>query len=145
MDKFHHCGQRGQTIVEFAFVLPLFMLILMGIIEFGMAFSDYSDLQNVARSTARAAALGQSEKDIRASAAKNANFLVYTWNPQDASDFQIDIPQKNGSKWSSDDVTVTLRAKQEKTSFLHYVTSTLGSSEDGYTIHITYKMYYEAR
>jgi Flp pilus assembly protein TadG len=32
---------RGQTLVEFALVLPLFMLVLMGVIEFGFLFNSF--------------------------------------------------------------------------------------------------------
>ena len=33
-------SQKAQGIVEFAVVLPLFLLLSMGVIYFGMAFSD---------------------------------------------------------------------------------------------------------
>ena len=49
--------QKGQAVVEFAVVLPLFLLILFGIIYSGMLFYDYSTLSNLARSSAREAAV----------------------------------------------------------------------------------------
>ncbi len=52
--------QKGQVIVEFAVVLPLFLLLLFGIIYSGMLFYDYSSLSNLARSSAREAAISQS-------------------------------------------------------------------------------------
>ena len=55
--------QRGQTVVEFALVLPLFLLILMGIMSFALYFSDYIALNNIARSVAREAALLTNEED----------------------------------------------------------------------------------
>ena len=33
--------QKAQGVVEFALVLPLFLLLIIGTIYFGMAFSDY--------------------------------------------------------------------------------------------------------
>jgi TadE-like protein len=32
---------RGQTLVEFALILPLFMLLLMAVVEFGFLFNSY--------------------------------------------------------------------------------------------------------
>ena len=33
--------QRGQTVTEFALVLPLLMLVLLAILQFGVLFRDY--------------------------------------------------------------------------------------------------------
>lgn len=49
--------QRGQVIVEFALILPLFLLMIFGLIYSGMLFHDYSTLSNVARSATREVAL----------------------------------------------------------------------------------------
>lgn len=49
--------QKGQVIIEFAVVLPLFLLLLFGIIYSGMLFYDYISLSNLARSSAREAAI----------------------------------------------------------------------------------------
>jgi len=48
---------KGQAIVEFALVLPLFLLVMFGIIYSGMLFHDYTTLSNIARASAREAAL----------------------------------------------------------------------------------------
>ena len=49
--------QRGQVIVEFALILPLFLLMIFGLIYSGMLFHDYSTLSNVARSATREVAI----------------------------------------------------------------------------------------
>ncbi len=49
--------QKGQAIVEFALVLPLFLFLLFGIIYTGLLFKDYMTLSNLARETVRAAAI----------------------------------------------------------------------------------------
>ena len=48
---------KGQVIVEFALILPLFLLVMYGIIYSGMMFHDYSTLSNIARASAREAAI----------------------------------------------------------------------------------------
>ncbi len=48
---------KGQVIVEFALILPLFLLILYGVIYSGMMLHDYSTLSNIARASAREAAI----------------------------------------------------------------------------------------
>ena len=40
---------RGQSLVEFALVLPLLILILLGILDLGRAFSAYIVITNAAR------------------------------------------------------------------------------------------------
>lgn len=51
--------QKGQAVIEFAVILPLFVLFLFGIIYSGMLFYDYISLSNLARSAAREAAIVQ--------------------------------------------------------------------------------------
>jgi Flp pilus assembly protein TadG len=50
--------------VEFAIILPILVMLLMGIIEFGRAYNTQLALQASAREGARAAALGQTSGDI---------------------------------------------------------------------------------
>jgi hypothetical protein len=51
-------GCRGATIVEFAMVLPVFMLLLFGIIEFGRYFFVQHTLQFATREGTRLALVG---------------------------------------------------------------------------------------
>jgi len=51
----HIRAERGQTAVEFALVLPLLLVLLLGIIQFGVAFSHYVTLTDAARVGARKA------------------------------------------------------------------------------------------
>lgn len=47
--------QRGQTAVEFALVAPVLIVLLLGIIQVGVAFHDYVTLTDAARAGARQA------------------------------------------------------------------------------------------
>ena len=47
--------QRGATLVEFALVLPLFVLLLFAIIDFGWMFTQFLDVKQGAREGARLA------------------------------------------------------------------------------------------
>ena len=49
--------RKGQSVVEFALVLPLFLLIMFGVVYTGMLFHDYITLSNIARTSAREAAV----------------------------------------------------------------------------------------
>ena len=44
--------QKGQDIVEFALLLPIFLLVLCGIIYCGFMFGDYQIVRNAAREAA---------------------------------------------------------------------------------------------
>ena len=49
--KFHH--QPGQSMIEFALILPLMVLVVVGIFELGRAFFAYIAISNAAREGAR--------------------------------------------------------------------------------------------
>jgi hypothetical protein len=52
-------GARGQSLVEYAMAVPVFMLMLLGMLEFGFAFSHHLGLEYATREGARmGAALG---------------------------------------------------------------------------------------
>ncbi len=50
-------GQEGQSIVETALMIPVVLLLLMGIIEFGFLFYAHVRVSNAAREGARAGSL----------------------------------------------------------------------------------------
>jgi Flp pilus assembly protein TadG len=50
-------SERGASLVEFAIMAPLLILLLLGIIEFGWLFSQNNDVRHGAREAARLAAV----------------------------------------------------------------------------------------
>jgi Flp pilus assembly protein TadG len=46
-------NERGQAIVEFAIVLPLLLILLFGVIDFGRALQTYITINNASREGAR--------------------------------------------------------------------------------------------
>jgi Flp pilus assembly protein TadG len=51
--------ERGQTMAEFAIVLPILIVLLFGIVQFGILFNNYVTLTDAARAGARAAAVSR--------------------------------------------------------------------------------------
>ena len=141
--------------VEFAIVIPFFLIFIMGIAYFGAAISDYIALNNMARSCAREASLGgpstygklQNEylkKDLTAG--------LYEWGPQarsrDLADINVKeiLPEKTGDHGN---VVVKLHSKidmsQENaaTIFKRLLIRWAGASPEVLTLNVTYTMYSE--
>jgi Flp pilus assembly protein TadG len=51
--------ERGQTVTEFALVLPLLMLVLLAILQFGVLFRDYLAVTDAVRAGARKGAVSR--------------------------------------------------------------------------------------
>lgn len=49
--------QRGQTLIEFALVFPLFLLIIFGTVYVGLLYGDYLTYSDMTRAAAREAAI----------------------------------------------------------------------------------------
>jgi Flp pilus assembly protein TadG len=58
--RFEGISDRGQSLVEFALVLPLLLLLVFGIIDAGRLIFTYNDVSNAARSGVRTAIVNQS-------------------------------------------------------------------------------------
>lgn len=64
-------SERGAVAVEFAIVLPVLLLLVMGVMEFGRAFNAQITLTNAAREGVRVMAINNERTPAR-TAAKNA-------------------------------------------------------------------------
>ena len=62
-------NEKGASAVEFALVLPIFIMLVFGIFQFGIAFNNWIAITHAAREGARLAAVGQyNEQRVRDSA-----------------------------------------------------------------------------
>jgi hypothetical protein len=52
-------SDHGVSLVEFALILPVLVLLLFGIIDFGTAYNDYQSLRHGAREAGRRGAVAQ--------------------------------------------------------------------------------------
>jgi Flp pilus assembly protein TadG len=56
---FRRKREQGQTMTEFALVLPLLAVLLFGVIQFGIVFHNYVTLVDAVRAGARQGAVGR--------------------------------------------------------------------------------------
>lgn len=59
----HWAGRRGQALVEFALLLPLLMVLLLGVVELGRAWNAKQVLTDAAREGARLSVIGDPTVD----------------------------------------------------------------------------------
>jgi TadE-like protein len=65
-------GRRGQAMVEFALVIPILILVMMGVFDFGRAIYASSAINNAAREGARLAIVDQTLTHIQDRASQQA-------------------------------------------------------------------------
>ena len=56
-------NERGQTMAEFAIVLPILMLVVFAIIQFGLLFNNFVALTDAVRAGARTASVSRTAAD----------------------------------------------------------------------------------
>jgi len=56
--------QKGQAAVEFALIVPIFLIVLFIIVDFGVGLSNWISLTNATREGARYGAVGASPTEI---------------------------------------------------------------------------------
>lgn len=93
-------SEKGQSIVEFALILPLLVLMLFGIIDFARIFHVYLTMDHAGREAGRAASIGKNDTYITQKAIDNGVSINLK-----ATD--VDISPKVTRK-SGDNVTITI-------------------------------------
>lgn len=59
----HSNRRRGQTLAEFALTLPLLLLLIFGVVEFGRIFQAWVTIENAAREAIRYTTTGQYDRE----------------------------------------------------------------------------------
>ena len=96
--------QDGQSVMEFALIVPFFLMFLLSIIYGGMFMSDYLALKHAANSAAQAATL---ECNIEGDAVLKANTVLML---SDNLSFEVERLKKDDST-DTNFVQVTATAK----------------------------------
>ena len=84
--------EKGQAMVEFALLLPIFLAVLFLIIDFGVGINRWVIVTNSTREGARIGAVGASTGDIRDKVATNSNGLL---DATDVDVYYLDGPDAN--------------------------------------------------
>ena len=121
--------ERGAGLVEFAFVLPLFVLFVFGIVEFGRAYNAKVTLTAAVREGARTAAIA---KTACADPTKPAECVEKS--VQDAAS-GLDADAVNAVLETSCNVTAPTNAKVNATYPFSYTIPLFG--EGTWTLHAT--------
>jgi hypothetical protein len=66
---------RAQALVEFALILPVLLLILLGTVDAGRLIFAYNSVSNAAREGGRTAIINQTPAEVRQRAAEQATVL----------------------------------------------------------------------
>ena len=126
-------GEKGTSAVEFAIILPILVMLVFGIIQFGLVFNKYIAITHAAREGVRLAAVGldgdlvsfkQAVKDSAPTVVIEDDDIIVTNPPGDirignpvtvtvtGETFNIDIP--GVGEWSIP-LTSTAAMRREKT------------------------------
>jgi len=70
--------ERGANLVEFAFVLPILVMLVFGIAEFGFAFNNYISLRNGVREGARQAVVASFGTDTTCGSTETQRLICLT-------------------------------------------------------------------
>ncbi|MCI2257070.1 pilus assembly protein [Domibacillus sp. PGB-M46] len=92
--------EDGQSIVELALALPIVLLLLVGIIDFGRVMFIHLNLELITQESARLGGLGRSDEEIRAYAQDRVSL-------EDPSQLAVNITP-SGIRKSGTYVTVEL-------------------------------------
>ncbi|MBO9597262.1 MAG: pilus assembly protein [Cohnella sp.] len=94
--------QKGQSLVEFALVLPLLLVLICGIVDLGRLLFAYSSLNMTNQEAVRMGGLGRTDAEIIAYSKDHLSV-------GDASKLTVTITPKQSARKSGQDITVTLQ------------------------------------
>lgn len=121
-------GDGGAALVEFAIILPVFFLLVFGIIEFGYVFFQQLDLRHGAREGARLAAINYKTTAAPSPADQATQIIDELCDRMDSgTNISVQLSQQ-GTAAIGQEFTVTV------TKPLKQITGFLGFALDGKTI-----------
>lgn len=94
-------NEKGQALVEFAIVLPVLLMLVMGIVQFGMMQNSYLAIENASREGARAGIVGSTDAEIES--------LIIASSPSlDPAYLTVYLTPSEANRRSGDTLTVTV-------------------------------------
>jgi Flp pilus assembly protein TadG len=103
----HRNKEKGQALVEFAIILPVLLLILFGILQFGVTFNNYISVTAAAREGARKASVSRT---LGASAATTAATNAAKAAAPSLKQSSIQVTVTPSNNWAAgSDVTVLVK------------------------------------
>ncbi len=78
-------GERGTALVEAAFVTPLFLILIFGIMEFGFLFRNYLTVANTTREASRTASVSGSSGEADYLTLRSAEHAFAAWGVENIS------------------------------------------------------------
>ncbi|WP_027405857.1 TadE/TadG family type IV pilus assembly protein [Anaerovibrio sp. RM50] len=132
--------QKAQAIVEFAIVLPLFLMFLVGLIYFGFFFADYLTVSNTTRNIAHEVALSENPNVQEIINQKTAQVTlisdVFVWKPNESKYLNV------GYSSDGKDVVVKSHLDYSSSSYFGKIMKSVNKfSANKNGIDITYTMY----
>ena len=92
-------NQKGQALVELAIILPILLMLVMGILQFGMMLNSYLTIENAAREGARAGIIGSSDAEIQ-------NLIISTSPSLNPKNLTVSITPTEINRKSGNTLTV---------------------------------------
>jgi len=78
-------NEKGASAVEFALVLPIFLMLVFGIFQFGIAFNNWIAITHAAREGARLAVVGQYDEQRVIDSAPSVDIQSISVSGQDGA------------------------------------------------------------
>lgn len=94
-------NRKGQSLVETALILPLLLLIVFAIIEFGRIFNAYLIITSASREGARIAAISNNDVEVK-------NAITLAASTLDATKLRITIQPSGTDRKQGNQVTVLI-------------------------------------
>lgn len=94
-------NERGQSLTEFALILPIFLLLVCAIFDFGRILYTYMHLNLITQEATRLGGLGEPDNSI-------VEFAQNHFHIGDANLLEIHISPDESNRKSGDYITVTL-------------------------------------
>ena len=109
MRRFRRRQQRGQALVEFAIIMPVLVLAVLGLLDLGRGIYTYNTLAQSARQASRTAIVNQVEATVKAAAISTGATLGLTSTNVDVC-FKTATSSQTSCSSGSDNCTSAVRS-----------------------------------